>query len=71
MIQHESLFPAKPNFVARSMQKMLDGVLETDAGGGGVIGSRILDEGCWLSLSMMYIIYSCIGRPSRKTVDAS
>lgn len=28
---------------------MLDGVLEADAGGGGVIG-RILDKGCWLSI---------------------
>ena len=38
---------AKPNFVARSMQKMLDGVLEADAGGGVslVAGSLMKDVG--------------------------
>lgn len=39
---------SRSNIVARSMKKMLDGVPEADAGGGGVIG-RILDKGCWLS----------------------
>lgn len=39
------------------MQKMLDGVLEADAGGGGVIGWIL--EGCWLSI--IDVIICCVG----------
>ena len=49
---------SRSNIVARSMKKMLDGVPEADAGGGGVIG-RILDEGCWLSI--IDVIICCVG----------